>query len=259
VVDSGSTDRTLEIAGQFNAKVVRHSFETHARQWRWALANAGISTEWVLALDADQRLTPSLREEIDRTLTAAVPGSAPAGFFIKRRQIFRGRWIRHGGYYPKYLLKLFRSAQVWVDEAELVDHHFRVKGDVARLEHDLIEENHNEADIAVWVAKHNRYAMLQALEEFEAGRDGPRRGSARLFGSPDERVEWLKRVWAGLPLYVRPCLYFGYRYVVRLGFLDGAEGFVFHALQGFWYRLLVDIRLDELRRGAALPPRPSGG
>jgi len=250
VVDSGSTDRTLEIAGQFNAKVVRHSFETHARQWRWALANVGLSTEWVLALDADQRLTPSLREEIGRTLAAqGPPGGGPAGFFVRRRQIFRGRWIRHGGYYPKYLLKLFRADQAWVDAGELVDHHFRVKGDVARLAHDLIEENRNEADISAWVAKHNRYAMLQALQEFEAElrrRPPPR---AALFGSPDERVEWLKRVWARLPLYLRPCLYFVYRYVFRLGFLDGTEGFVFHALQAFWYRLLVDIRLDELRRG----------
>jgi len=252
IVDSGSTDGTIEIARRHAATVVSHPFETHARQWAWALASLPLSTEWVLALDADQHLTARLRDEIAGTLAA--PGEAgrrAAGYYLKRKQIFRGRWIRHGGYYPKYLLRLFRRHEAWVDGNDLVDHHFLVKGEVRKLEGDLVEDNRNEADITVWVAKHNRYAALQARQEFEAAR-APRVGGApaALLGSPDERVRWLKAVWARLPLYVRPCLYFFYRFVLRLGFLDGREGFVFHALQAFWYRLLVDVNLDELRRAA---------
>jgi glycosyltransferase involved in cell wall biosynthesis len=250
VVDSGSDDRTVAIGEAYRAKVVTHSFESHAKQWRWALENLPLSTEWVLALDADQRATVDLREEISKVVLAGGDENRRlAGCFVRRKQIFRGRWIKHGGYYPKYLLKLFRRDRVWLEERELVDHHFYARGAVAKLRHDLVEDNQNEADISVWLAKHIRYASLQAEEEFRRAKDD-RRGSRQpsLLGAPDARMLWFKRIWEHLPLYVRPCLYFLYRYVVRLGFLDGKEGFVFHVLQGFWYRLLVDIKLDELRR-----------
>ncbi len=246
VVDSGSTDRTVEIAVAHGARVLVHPFESHSRQWTWALANASIGTEWVLALDADQRATPDLVDGIAAVLARA-QGDQVAGCFVVRRQVFRGRWIRHGGYYPKHLLKLFRRDAVWIDEGELVDHHFRVRGRTVNLRGEIVEENLNENAIATWIAKHNRDAALQAREEFERShRSAALR--ARFFGSPDERVLWKKRVWGRLPLFVRPCLYFLYRYVVRAGFLDGRQGFVFHVLQGFWYRLLVDINLEELRR-----------
>jgi len=244
VVDSGSTDRTLEVAAECGARVVPHPFESHARQWAWALQNLDLHTDWVLALDADQRATHALVQEIGQLL--ADPPRDVAGCFVVRRQVFRGRWIKHGGYYPKRLLKLFRRDAVWVDEGELVDHHFRVRGRSVNLAGEIVEENLNENAIATWIAKHNRYAVLQAREEFERT-GGSSALRARFFGSPDERVLWQKRLWGRLPLFVRPCLYFLYRYVVRLGFLDGRQGFVFHVLQGFWYRLLVDINLEELR------------
>jgi glycosyltransferase involved in cell wall biosynthesis len=250
VVDSGSDDRTVAIGEAFRAKVVTHAFESHAKQWGWALENLPLSTEWVLALDADQRVTAGLRDEISRAVLGGGDEESPlAGCFVRRKQIFRGRWIKYGGYYPKYLLKLFRRDRVWLDEQELVDHHFYVRGAAAKLRHDLVEDNQNEADISVWLAKHIRYASLQAEEEFRRAKDDRRgSGQASFLGAPDARTLWLKRIWEHLPLYVRPCLYFVYRYVMRLGFLDGKEGFVFHVLQGFWYRLLVDIKLDELRR-----------
>jgi hypothetical protein len=173
------------------------------------------------------------------------------GFFLNRRQIFRGRWIRHGGYYPKYLLKLFRREQVSLDDNDLVDHHFTVAGPTETCSNDLIEENRNEADIAVWIAKHNRYAVLQARQELASRSAGPRVPLSALVGHHDDRVRWLKQVWQSLPLFIRPCAYFIYRYVVRGGWLDGREGFIFHVLQAFWYRLLVDINILELRRGFA--------
>jgi hypothetical protein len=121
------------------------------------------------------------------------------------------------------------------------------------LEHDIVEDNRNEASIAAWTAKHNRYAVLQAQEQLARAAAAANGVRPALFGSPDERVLWLKQVWNGLPLYWRPALYFGYRYVLRLGFLDGREGFVFHVLQAFWYRLLVDINIDEMRRAGNAP------
>ena len=251
IVDSGSTDGTLAIAERCAAHVVTHAFESHARQWQWALSSLPLD-RWVLALDADQSLTPELREDITRKLVDWTGPDSPAGAYLNRRQIFRGRWIRHGGYYPKYLLKLFRRDAVSMDESDLVDHHFAVNGPTVLLEGDLIEDNRNEAVISVWIDKHNRYAALQAREEQArwASADG-RAPAGRVFGSPDERANWRKRLWNRLPLYVRPFGYFVYRYVIRLGFLDGKEGFIFHFMQAWWYRLLVDINRDELRKRAA--------
>lgn len=256
VVDSGSTDRTLAIAEEFGASVVAHVFESHARQWQWALNALPLAHDWVLALDADQSLTTDLRDDIGRSLADWTGDAAPSGAYLNRRQIFRGQWIRHGGYYPKYLLKLFRRTDVRIDEGDLVDHHFSVAGRTVILKGDLIEDNRNESSIAVWIDKHNRYAARQAQEEQARWTDSTATAAApagRPFGSPDERTLWQKRVWNHLPLYVRPFGYFLYRYILRLGFLDGKQGFIFHFLQAFWYRLLVDINRDELRRR---PPHP---
>ncbi|MGH9176093.1 MAG: glycosyltransferase family 2 protein [Vicinamibacterales bacterium] len=250
VVDSGSTDATVALARTLGAHVAMHPFDTHARQWRWALESLPLDTEWVLGLDADQRVTPELRREIGEWLAK---GAGASGAFVKRRQVFRGKWIRHGGYYPKYLLKLFRRDRVSVDANDLVDHHFVVNGPVVKLDGDIIEDNLNESEISVWTAKHNRYAVLQARQEFL--RRGETVGLSALVRSPDLRVRWLKQVWARLPLFVRPCLYVFYRYVLRLGFLDGKQGFIFHVLQAFWYRLLVDINIDEMRAAARGPVR----
>jgi glycosyltransferase involved in cell wall biosynthesis len=245
IVDSGSTDRTVAIAKQFGATVATHAFEGHARQWRWTFDNLPIRSEWVLAIDADQSLTPELKADITKKLPLWSQPGGPAGAYVNRRQVFRGRWIKHGGYYPKYLLKLFKRDAVSLDETDLVDHHFTVAGATVRLDGDLIEDNKNESEIAVWIGKHNRYAVLQAREE-ETGKLADTSGGP--FGSPDDRTRFRKRIWYRLPLYLRPLGYFVYRYFVRLGFLDGKEGFIFHFMQAFWYRLLVDINRDEIRQ-----------
>jgi glycosyltransferase involved in cell wall biosynthesis len=250
LVDSGSTDQTLEIAALYGAAVVHHPFETHAVQWAWALQSLPLSTDWVLALDADQSLTPEAVQE----LRALDPG-AINGYYIKRRQVFRGRWIKHGGYYPKYLLKLFRRDKVALDSNDLLDHHFYVTEPTGKLRHDLTEQNTKEDDITFWIEKHNRYSTLMAREEFLRKQgDITSPLEASLWGSPDQRMLRLKQAWRRLPLLIRPFLYFFYRYILRAGWLDGKEGFIFHFLQAFWFRLLVDIKLEEL--AGREPARP---
>jgi glycosyltransferase involved in cell wall biosynthesis len=250
IVDSGSTDHTSEIAARYGATLVHHPFSSHTLQWEWALENLPIQTEWVLALDADQRVTPELTDEICE-LDPAVLRTVD-GIYIKRRQVFRDKWIRYGGYYPKYLLKMFRRGRVKTDARDLVDHHFYVAGNVMKLHGDLLEVNKKEDDISFWIEKHNRYATLLAREELENARIGREHIVKPSFlGKPDQRILMLKQIWSRLPLFVRPFLYFVYRYFIRLGFLDGKQGAIFHFLHAFWFRLLVDIKLDELRRQGA--------
>jgi glycosyltransferase involved in cell wall biosynthesis len=247
VVDSGSSDSTLAIAHEHGASVLEHQFVSHTYQWQWALEQLVGQADWVLGLDADQRISPDLYHELTGLFRYEHRDlQTHDGFYIKRRQIFRGTWIQHGGYYPKYLLKLFRLDRVQLDRRDLLDHHFYVQGNTGMLRHDLIEENRNEANIAFWLQKHIGYAELHAREEL-ARRDNREPWLIRpaLFGSPDQRVVWCKRLWYRMPLYVRPFLYFVYRYFVLRGMLDGKQGFIFHFLQSFWYRLLVDIRLDD--------------
>ena len=245
VVDSGSSDQTVSVAQRCGAQAVHHPFETHAKQWNWAFKNLPISGEWILALDADQRVTTELREEILGTLPVTPP--QVAGYYLPRKQFFRGRWIRHGGYWPKYMLKLFRRGAGLSDEQERVDFRFYVKGPARRMKSPLLEDNRKEQEISFWLAKHLRFIELQAQEEF-LRRHGKLSWALPLsaWGTPDQQTLWLKSWWYRLPPLLRPYPYFFYRYFVRLGFLDGPQGSLFHFLQGFWYPLMIGVRLKEL-------------
>ena len=252
VVDSGSTDRTLEIARAHGAIVVEHEFTGHSAQWQWALSNLPLKHEWVLGLDADQRLTPELADELRAQFADTSSLESYAAFYVTRRNVFRGKWIRWGGYYPKRFIKLFRRSQLVHEEADLLDHHFRVTGKVGTLKHDLIEENLKEDSIDFWIQKHLRYADLLAQEEARR-RNGrsPATVKPAAFGNPDERAEWQNKTWAILPRFVRAPAYFLWRYFFRLGFLDGKQGFAFHFLHAFWFRLITDLKIDEQRRADA--------
>jgi len=251
VLDSESEDRTVEIARRYADEVVNLDYE-HGRiiPWifQWGLDNLPIRNEWVLILEADQAVTPELRTELGTLLGSpgGPDGVGPDGFYIRRKQIFRGKWIRWGGYGNKYLLKLFRRSKSQLDPLEQ-DTRVYVDGPVERLRGPLEEWNRKEDSIQFYLEKHLRYAEAFAHEELERRRTGVDwKTEPRLFGTPDQRVLWLKRAYNRSPLYVRPAVYFLYRYFLRLGILDGKEGFMFHFLQAFWFRLVVDIRLEEL-------------
>jgi glycosyltransferase involved in cell wall biosynthesis len=246
VVDSGSTDRTREICAEFTPHVVVHSYANHAAQWQWALDNLPVDCDWVLALDADFTVTPELRAEIDRRL----PGLAAtvAGVYVRHRYFFGGGPIRFGGTKHDWL-RLIRRGRARPDASDLVDFRFVVDGEVTRFLGMVIENNRHDEDLSTWLRKQDKFALRLAVEE-ELRRAGLNRwqGRPRLLGTPDERFMRLRDLWLRLPLFLRPALYFVYRYVVRLGFLDGRAGFLYAALQGFWLRLAVDWKIDELRR-----------
>jgi glycosyltransferase involved in cell wall biosynthesis len=257
VLDSESTDRTVEIAERY-AEVHPLAYDhTRIIPWifQWGLDNLPLRNDWVLILEADQAVTPALQREI-AALLARLEGVREDGFYIHRRQIFRGKPLRFGGYGSKLLLKLFRRSRSELDPVEQ-DTRVYVRGPVGRLRAPLEEWNLKEDSIQFYLHKHLRYAEAFAQEELERRRRGLHwKLTPRLFGTPDERVLWLKARYYRMPLFVRPMLYFVYRYFFLLGILDGKTGFVFHFLQAFWFRLIVDIRLEELLRQPPQQPQP---
>ncbi len=251
VVDSGSTDGTREIARQAGASVFEHPFETYGAQRNWAQNHLPLAAEWVLHLDSDERLTPELAAEINGILLN--PPADVDGFLFRKRTLFMGRWIRHGGHYPSYHLRLFRKDRGGCEE-RLYDQHYVVRGNVRKLQHDYMDVL--TSDLSVWSTRHVRWAELEAREIAE-GCDPEGRVEASPFGNPIERRRWLREgLYWKLPLFLRAFLYWFYRYFLRLGFLDGKEGMIFHFLQGFWFRFLIDAKLFERNKKSSKPKPP---
>ncbi|RZJ19778.1 MAG: glycosyltransferase family 2 protein [Acinetobacter sp.] len=246
ILDSGSTDGTLAIAEKFNAEVKVNSFINHPKQWDFALKNFDIKTPWIIGLDADQILTPELFLQLQNFKDADYQNVN--GIYFNRKNFFKGKWIKYGGFYPKYLLKMFRTEIGYSDLNENMDHRFIVTGETIIWKNGhILEENLKENNISFWIEKHNRYSDLIAEEEIERLNNlRTQSNKANFWGNPDERNAWFKRLWWNLPLGWRPFLYFSYRLIFKLGILDGATGILFHFLQGFWFRLIVDVKIKEI-------------
>jgi hypothetical protein len=196
----------------------------------------------VLHLDADERLTPELVSEMQSVLRQAPPDVN--GFLLRKRTMFMGRWMKHGGHYPAYHLRLFRTGRGRCED-RLYDQHFLVDGRVVQLDHDYIDVL--TSDLQTFTVRHARWAALEAAELQRASRPDQVRASP--LGHAIERKRWLRvGVYGRAPLFARAFGYWVYRYFLRRGFLDGTEGLIFHFLQGCWYRFLVDARIYESRR-----------
>jgi exosortase/archaeosortase family protein len=248
VLDSGSTDETIAICEAYQLKYATHPFENHPKQWDRALHLFDIQTPWVIALDADQTLTPELHKLLLEFKDEDYKNID--GIYFNRKNIFQGKWIKHGGYYPKYLLKMFRHGVGYSDLNENMDHRFIVPGKTTKWSNGhLLEENLRENEISFWIAKHNRYSDLLATEEIERKQQIRRQLiRPRFWGNPDEKTAWFKRLWWNLPPYSRTIGYFGYRMFIQKGILDGSKGILFHFMQGFWFRLVVDMKIAELQQ-----------
>jgi glycosyltransferase involved in cell wall biosynthesis len=246
VVDSFSSDQTAEIAEKFGAKVLRRAWVNYADQFNWALDQISSEVEWVLRIDADEFLTSSLIEEIQHKL-----GSVPTqvdGIFVSRRMIFQGRIIRFGGVFPVRVLRLFRHGRGHC-EKRWMDEHVMVEGAVVDFSGELIDDNKNS--LTWWTEKHNKYSSREVVDILnQEYRFMPSSSVAKLRGGRQAGFKrWIKEhLYSKMPFGLRALLYFLYRYVVRLGFLDGQAGAAFHILQAFWYRYLVDAKLQEVRR-----------
>lgn len=240
VLDSFSTDDTVDIARQAGCVVVQNVFVDYAKQRNFALEQLPITSEWVLFLDADEWLTEELKGEISQRLTANPPEN---GFSIKRRFFWMGKWIKRG-YYPTWILRLFRHGKGRCEDRAM-NEHLIVEGKTGHLKSDFIHEDRK--GISEWIEKHNRYASNEAIEMFKNPED-EQQIDVRFWGTQAQRKRWLRyRIWNNLPPLVRPFFYFFYRYILRGGFLDGWQGFTFHFLHGLWYPLLIDAKYLEIR------------
>jgi glycosyltransferase involved in cell wall biosynthesis len=246
VVDSGSTDGTAELASGKGARVVQfHWNRQFPKKKNWALENVRWKNEWVLILDADERITPELAVEMQQ----AIKNPGIDGCFINRRFIFLGKWIRHCGYYPSWNLRLFRHANGRYERMHASDtasgdnevhEHVVLDGRAAHLKHDML--HYAYPDIYTWVEKHNRYSNWEAAVEVKGEAAGRMEEN---IGDSQNRRRAL-RVWSRrLPF--RPLLRFLYSYILQRGFLDGHEGYIFCRLLAA-YEMLNVVKAHELRR-----------
>ncbi len=246
IVDSFSDDRTLEIAADYGAQVYQRAWKNYADQFQWGLAQCADDSGWIMRMDADEYLEPDLIAEIQATL----PNLAPEiqGIYLKRKVFFMGKWIRYGGFYPHILLRIWRNGQGRIEQRWMDEHIVLHDGaQTVMLGENMVDDNHK--GITFWINKHNRYATremvdllnikygLTATDDTLRAMQTSQAGTKRLLK---------ERVYARMPGTLRALLYFGYRYILRFGFLDGGRGFIWHFMQGFWYRLLVDIKVMEV-------------
>jgi len=254
IVDSFSTDKTLEIARKYTNKIAQRTFVNQAEQFNWALDNLEIKNNWILRLDADEYLTEELKQEISNLFknisvnqheNQRESARAVNGYYIKRRVHFMGRWIKHGGYYPSWFLRLFRKGKARYEEREMDENIILLEGRAEKLKNDFIDDNKN--NLEWWIDKHNRFSSREVKEILKEKKNFQIK--AGLFKGPIARKRWAKeKLYLRLPAFWRACFYFIYRYFLRFGFLDGKQGLIFHFLQGLWYRFLVDAKIFELKK-----------
>ena len=242
VIDSHSTDRTVELARKLGADIYQRPFRNYADQFNWALEHCAITSDWVMRIDADEYVDTVLAREV----TSRLPQlrSDVTGAIVNRQIKFFSRTIRYGGISPQLLLKIWRTGKGRVENRWMDEHTVLSEGAAVIFSGQLIDENLK--DMSFWIDKHNRYATREMIdfinlqhkfyEEkdlFETAREARLKRRAKM------------SLYNRAPLLYRAVLFFFYRYAIRLGFLDGTAGLLFHLMQGLWYRLLVDMKILE--------------
>lgn len=244
VIDSFSQDKTLDIVKEYpNVRVFQHKFENYAAQKNWALDNLPFSREWIFILDADESIIPSLKEEIIQIVNNHE--IKENGFYVDRRFIFLGRWIKHCGWYPSWNLRLFRSGKARYED-RTVNEHMIIDGEIGYLKNDMLHDNHK--GLFDWIEKHNKYSSWEAKELHESLCDKKKTGlRSSFFGSQVERKRMVReRILPKIHPPLIPLLRFFHMYFFKLGFLDGMSGFIFSVLQSV-HEFHIAIKLKELK------------
>lgn len=259
VVDSQSSDRSVEIAESYGANVVQFHFNGRwPKKKNWSLENLPFRHEWVLIVDCDERIPPELWDEI----AVAIQNSNYDGYYLNRKVFFLGKWIRYGGKYPDWNLRLFRHKKGRYENLNTeeirntgdneVHEHVILEGSVSYLKNDMLHIDFR--DIYHWLERHNRYSNWEARVYLNLlnGIDESGTIGANLFGDAVQRKRFLKKLWVQLPF--KPTLRFILFYIIRLGFLDGKAGYIYGRLLS-QYEYQIGVKLYELRKfGGQLNP-----
>ncbi|MCV3214144.1 glycosyltransferase family 2 protein [Plectonema radiosum NIES-515] len=251
VVDSQSTDKSEEIIKSYGANLVQFHFNGRwPKKKNWSLENLAFRNEWVLIVDCDERITPELWSEIAQ----AIQNDEHDGYYLNRRVFFLGKWIRHGGKYPDWNLRLFKHAKGRYENLNTEDipntgdnevhEHVILSGKVGYLKNDMLHEDFR--DLFHWLERHNRYSNWEARVYLNilTGKDDSGTISANLFGDAVQRKRFLKKVWVRLPF--KPFLRFILFYIIQRGFLDGKAGYTYARLLS-QYEYQIGVKLYELR------------
>ena len=252
VVDSQSSDRSIEISTNYGANVVQFYFNGRwPKKKNWSLDNLPFRNEWVLIVDCDERITPELWDEI----ATVIRDPNYNGYYLNRRVFFLGQWIRYGGKYPDWNLRLFKHKSGRYENLNTEDipntgdnevhEHVILDGKVGYLKNDMLHIDFR--DIYHWLERHNRYSNWEARVYYNilTGNDESGTIGANLFGDAVQRKRFLKKIWVKLPF--KPLLRFILFYVIRLGFLDGKAGYIYGRLLS-QYEYQIGVKLYELRQ-----------
>lgn len=240
VVDSYSTDKTEEIARQGGADFYEHKFENYARQFNWALDNTNITTKWTFRLDADERLTPELCDEL-RGIMKEHADDDVNGVTMEAWLYFLGRKMKHGGPQKRKLM-LFKTGMAHVEDRKMDEHTILSSGTSIFAKNKFI--HYDFKNMTAWTNKMNWYATREMQDYFEY-----KEGKVAKIEEKDAAISAVRNMKFGVyykfPLFIRCWLMFFFTYVFQLGFLDGKEGFVYHYMYHRWYRTLVDAKILE--------------
>lgn len=248
VIDSGSSDSTVSLARQAGATVLQHDWVNYANQFQWALDNSAITTAWTMRLDADEVIEDDLAARLWELLPT-LPADVSA-INLKRKHVFMGRWVRHGGRFPLVLLRLWRTGLGRIEARWMDEHIIVAEGRSVTIDGGFADINLN--DSLFFTDKHNHYATREAIDVLLRKYSLSNVDEALTAGKTHGQASFKRRIKEGLynrlPFGIGPLAYFLWRFIFQLGFLDGREGRIYHVLQGFWYRFLVDVRRLEFER-----------
>ncbi|MHA6604789.1 glycosyltransferase family 2 protein [Photobacterium damselae] len=249
ILDSHSNDRTLDIASEYDfVEIKKNKFLNYATQFNKALDIFDIKSDWVMRIDADEYIDSEsssfLRDNIS-TLSNDING-----IYLNRYMTFLGRLMVHGGMDSYWMLRIWRNGygrceQRWMDEHILLS-----SGNTVKAAGKLVDDNLNT--LSWWSHKHVDYSTREAIDILLKEKDSSQQLKADFFGSKSEKIRFLKNSYNKLPLFIRPFFYFIYRYFIKMGFRDGKEGFLWCIFQGFWYRMMVDAKVFEIKKFAKL-------
>lgn len=257
IVDSFSNDGTKKLCIKLNNELQKigcsldfypHKWVDYATQLNWGLTHTNITTEWSMRMDADEELTENLVKEINQKIPNV--STDINGIILRRRVYFMGRWIKHGGRYPELLLRIFRTGKAACEQKIMDEHIVLLEGSSIRFNYDLIDNN--TKSLNWWINKHNWYSNREVLDH-QVTVDSNQNDRLTLEKGQSSKQAMKKRLvkdkgYYRLPMFFRAHMYFIYRYYIRLGFLDGFEGKIFHFLQAYWYRFLVDAKMYECEK-----------